>query len=98
MKMEKTLTMIVFAVLVFAGVQMSAIGQVAKDGSLATAAAAGSAVRFDTSVANSGGTITISAPDGRVFRKDFRAGASLEFTLTDNQVALLMAFTFTTCD
>jgi hypothetical protein len=29
--------------------------------------------------------MTVSAPDGRVFRKEFRAGASPEFTLTDKQ-------------
>jgi hypothetical protein len=29
--------------------------------------------------------MTIAAPDGRVFRKEFPAGSSLEFTLTDKQ-------------
>ena len=45
----------------------------------------GSSVRWDVAAPNSGVTMTVLAPDGRVFRKEFKAGASPEFTLTDRQ-------------
>jgi hypothetical protein len=45
----------------------------------------GSSVRWDVAAPNSGVTMTVLAPDGRVFRKEFKEGASPEFTLSDRQ-------------
>ncbi|HYX28717.1 MAG TPA: tail fiber domain-containing protein [Pyrinomonadaceae bacterium] len=83
MKANKFL-MIALGALLFTAVQINAIGQVAKD-KFATEMANGSAIRFDMAAANSGGTLTISAPDGRIFSKQISAGANPEFQLVDNQ-------------
>src|SRR3989441_4659858 len=44
-----------------------------------------SGVRWNVSAQYSALTMTVSAPDGQVFRKEFGAGASPEFTLSDKQ-------------
>ncbi|HEY6045961.1 MAG TPA: hypothetical protein VIU65_05115, partial [Pyrinomonadaceae bacterium] len=84
MKNRKSFSMVVFAALIFACLQTAVLGQTAKD-KLANVAGGGSSVRWDVSVSNSGGSLTISAPDGRVFYKEFRAGAAPEITLSDKQ-------------
>ncbi|HEV2835699.1 MAG TPA: tail fiber domain-containing protein [Pyrinomonadaceae bacterium] len=43
----------------------------------------GSSVRFDVAASHAAVTLTVSAPDGQVFSKEFRAGAAIEFRLTD---------------
>jgi hypothetical protein len=43
----------------------------------------GSSVRWEVAAPNAGVTMTVLAPDGRVFRKEFPAGTSPEFRLTD---------------
>jgi hypothetical protein len=48
-----------------------------------------SAVGFNISVANAGGTLTVSGPDGRVFRNEFPAGAAAEFSVIDSDRARL---------
>ncbi len=85
MKRQKFFAPGVFLVFTFLFLQTPASGQMASDGKLANVNASGSSVRWEVVAANSGLTLTISAPDGRVFRKEFRAGASPEFTLTDKQ-------------
>jgi hypothetical protein len=82
MKNLKCLRTLLWAVFVVVCFSVSVFGQSAK---LASIASNGSSVRWDVSASNSGVTMTVSAPDGRVFRKEFRAGASPEFTLTDKQ-------------
>jgi hypothetical protein len=52
---------------------------------LATINAIGSGVRWDVSAPYSALTMTVSAPDGRVFRQEFKAGATPEFMLTDKR-------------
>ena len=47
--------------------------------------ASGSNVRWEMGAAYSSLTMTVSAPDGRVFRKEFKAGAAPEFTIIDAQ-------------
>jgi hypothetical protein len=65
---------------------ISASGQTAEDiNRLATVSGAGSSVRWDVSAANAGGTVTILAPDGRVFRVETKSGAAAEFMLSDKQ-------------
>ncbi|HET9711776.1 MAG TPA: tail fiber domain-containing protein, partial [Pyrinomonadaceae bacterium] len=57
-----------------------ALGQAADRG--VTLSGSGLSVKWDVAVPHSGLTLTISAPDGQVFRKEFK-GRSAEFTLTD---------------
>jgi hypothetical protein len=84
MKNLKCLPFVLCTIFVVACLQVSALGQSTEDkNKLASITAMGSSVRWDVAAPNSGVTMTISAPDGRVFRKEFPAGASPEFTLTD---------------
>ena len=43
----------------------------------------GSSVKFDVAVPHSELTLTISAPDGEVFRKEFKGNRAAQFSLTD---------------
>ena len=73
-------------VFVVACLQISASGQSAEDKNrLAAISGSGSSVRWDVAAPYSSLTMTVSAPDGRVFRKEFKAGSSPEFTLIDNK-------------
>ncbi|HYV00405.1 MAG TPA: hypothetical protein VE977_16355, partial [Pyrinomonadaceae bacterium] len=84
MKNLKYITSIFSMLLVVVCLYISASGQTAEDiNRLATISGAGSSVRWDVSAANAGGTVTILAPDGRVFRREFKSGAPAEFTLLD---------------
>src|SRR5258705_9693158 len=84
MKNLKYITSIFSMPLVVVCLYISASGQTAEDmNRLATISGAGSSVRWDVSAANAGGTVTILAPDGRVFRREFKSGAPAEFTLVD---------------
>jgi hypothetical protein len=85
MRNQKSFALMIFAGLIVACLQIAAIGQTANDGKLANVTGGGSSVRWDVAVSNSGLTLTISAPDGRVFHKQYRAGESPEITLTDKQ-------------
>jgi len=59
-------------------------GQSAEDKSqFATVSAYGAGVRFDVKAAHSAVTLTIAAPDGQVYTKEFSAGANPEFKLKD---------------
>ncbi len=83
MKSPKYLS-ILGAISLIACFLVSALGQNAEDRNrIASITAAGSSVRWDVSAPNAGATLTISAPDGRVFRKESKAGGSLDFMLTD---------------
>ena len=84
MKNPKSLTSIICTLFVVACCYVSVSGQTAEDrNKLATISGGGSSVRWDVAAPNAGLTVTISAPDGRIFRKEFRAGATAEFTLAD---------------
>jgi hypothetical protein len=52
---------------------------------LAAVSTTGSSVRWDVSAAHAGMSVTIAAPDGRVFRVETKSGASAEFALFDKQ-------------
>lgn len=66
--------------------QASAVGQSMEDSNkLAVISGGGSSVRWDVAAPYSSLTMTISAPDGRVFRKEFQGGASPQFTLIDDK-------------
>jgi hypothetical protein len=60
--------------------------QTAGDGTLANMTVGGSSVRWDVSVPNSGGSVLVSFPDGRSFKKAFRAGAAAVIDLGDKQL------------
>jgi hypothetical protein len=84
MKNLKCLPSILSLLLMVVCFHSSAAGQTAEDkNKLATISGAGSSVRWDVSAANAGGTVTILAPDGRVFRREFKSGGTAEFTLVD---------------
>ena len=78
----KSVHAIVRVIFVVVCLQILALGQAA-DNKLATISASGLSVRWDVSAAHAELTLTISAPDGQVFRKEFKGGRSAEFTLTD---------------
>src|SRR3979490_557551 len=84
MKNQKSFLLVIFAALVLACLQTAAFGQTAND-QLANVTGGGSSVRWDILVQNSGGSVTVTVPDGRAFTREFRAGASPEITLTDKQ-------------
>lgn len=82
MKHTKYFTLTVVAAAVFAFAQ---IAQGQTEGKLANMSVGAGSVRWDILVPNAGGTLTITAPDGRAFRKAFRGGASPEINLSDKQ-------------
>lgn len=63
--------------------QMLVLGQTADDkNNIATVTASGSTIKWEVLVSNAGVSLTISAPDDQVYRKEFKTG-SAEFTLVD---------------
>src|SRR5437016_13798795 len=82
MKHTKYFTLAVVAAAVFAFAQ---IAQGQTEGKLASMTAGAGGVRWDILGPNAGGTLTVTAPDGRAFRKVFRGGASPEINLSDKQ-------------
>jgi len=86
MKNLKYVSSILSIVFVVACFQASTLGQSAEDkNSLAVISGSGSSVRWDVAAPYSLLTMTVSAPDGRVFRKEFKGGTSPQFTLIDNK-------------
>ncbi|MGH9932214.1 MAG: tail fiber domain-containing protein [Pyrinomonadaceae bacterium] len=84
MKNQKNLRVFLGIMFVFACLCVHVSGQSAEDrNKIATISATGSSVRWDVAIPNAGLTITVSAPDGRVFRKEFRTGAAAEFMLSN---------------
>lgn len=84
MKYRQSLVLVVVA-LAALGFAQFASGQALNDSKLANMSAGVGGVRWDILVPNAGGTLTITAPDGRAFRKGFRGGASPEINLSDKQ-------------
>src|ERR1044072_5297029 len=62
---------------------------------LATMTAIGSGVRWDVAVPYSSVTMTVAAPDGRVFRKEFKAGAVPQFLISTKEGERLPDGTYT---
>ena len=83
----KTLHAMVRVLLVLVCFQMLALGQT--DEKKLASVTGGPSLRFDLSIANSGATVTVSASDGQVFRKDYKAGSSITFKLVDSKGAAL---------
>src|SRR6266550_4027021 len=86
MKNLKCLSFILNIVFVVACLHVSASGQAAEDkNKLAAINGSGSSVRWDVAAPNAGLTLIVSAPDGRVFSKNFKGGSSANFSTTDAQ-------------
>ncbi|MDX6406199.1 MAG: hypothetical protein QOH70_3654 [Blastocatellia bacterium] len=85
MRKRTSFTLVMFAAMIFACFEMTVVAQ-SNDGKLANVVGGGSTVRWDVGAANAGGSLTITAPDGRTFRRTFRAGASPEISLTEKQL------------
>lgn len=83
MKNLKSVYTIVLVVLVVACFQILALGQDDKNKGVSISGS-GLSVKWDVAVPNSGLTLTISTPDGQVFRQEGK-GRSTEFTLTDQK-------------
>ena len=82
MKHRIVLALMAFAVFLITGLWSAALGQT-NDGTLANVGGGGSSIRFEVLVQNAGSTLTITAPDGRAFSKEFKASTSPEFTLNE---------------
>jgi hypothetical protein len=92
MKNQRFFAPALFMTLTFACLQIAALGQVAgqsKDIRVATVRSEGSAVRFDAAISYSSATLTVTAPDGNVYRKEFTAGATPSFAFLDKAGASL---------
>jgi Chaperone of endosialidase len=86
MKNLKHLGIALSMVFVLVCFHASAFGQTTDDKNrIATVSASGGNVRWDASAAHAGATLTVSGPDGQVYRKEFKSGGSLVFQLTDEQ-------------
>jgi hypothetical protein len=85
MKNLRSVITIVSVLLVVACFQMLVFAQTADDkNNGVTISGLGSSVKFDVASPHAELTLTISAPDGEVFRKEFK-GRSAEFTLVDSK-------------
>src|ERR1043166_6126607 len=80
---------IAVALFLFVGLPATAFAQTADDSKLATVNGGGSTIRWEVSAQNAGGTLTITTPDNRSFRRTFRAGGAPEFSLSDKQAEAL---------
>jgi len=70
-------------VFVVASLHTSASGQTEDKSRLAAINGNGSSVRWDVATPNAGLTLIVSAPDGRVFSKNFKGGSSANFSIAD---------------
>lgn len=80
-KCFSTLLILAFAITFL---DVSVLGQSTEDSNrIASAASNGDSVRFDLSVPYSAVTMTVSAPNGKVYRKEFKSGTAPIFKLLD---------------
>ena len=84
MKNSKYIPSILSMLLLVVCLQISALGQMTEN-KLAAISAGGSSVRWDVSAPHAGLSVTIAAPDGRIFRVETKSGAAAEFALSDKQ-------------
>jgi hypothetical protein len=92
MKNQKSFVLVTFIALALACLQTAVLGQGASqstDGKAANIKSEGMGVRFDSSIPYTSATLTISAPDGNVYRREFKAGSSPSFALLDKAGAAL---------
>lgn len=84
MKSLKWLAMTLCVGFVFACLQLSAFAQ-SEEKTIANLSTGTSGARWDVGVPHAGMTLTVSGPDGQVFRKEFKAGAPATFSLSDTK-------------
>jgi Chaperone of endosialidase len=92
MKNQKRFILGVFTILVFASLEVAVLGQTAsqsKETKVANIRAEGMAVRFDSAIPYSNATLTISGPDGTVYRREFAGGSVPTLSLFDKTGAAL---------
>ena len=86
MKNLRCLPFMFCMVLVTTCLQVSVSGQSMEDkNKLAAINANGSSVRWDVTAPSASVTLTVAAPDGRVFSKVFKGGSSPHFSIADDQ-------------
>jgi hypothetical protein len=86
MKILKSLATLLCVLFVLSCYNLQTLAQTAEDkDKLASLAASGSNVKWEVAAPYSTVTLTVSAPDGRVFRNEFKSGASAEFKTTDDR-------------
>src|SRR5215208_6926237 len=84
MKNLKYLPSLLGIVFVIASINVTVLAQSPEDkNQFASISGMGSTVRFDVSAPHSAVTLTVLAPDGQSFSKEFQAGSSPEFRLTE---------------
>ena len=83
MKSHTLMTLLAFSALAAMSFGAEARAQELPEKRIGRLTATRNAVRWNVAERNAGVTLIVAAPDGRVFRKEFRAGANLEFPLTD---------------
>jgi hypothetical protein len=93
MKYQKSLVAVLFVAAAFVCLQTAALGQGASQ--TANLRAEGMGVRFDSSIQHTSASLTISGPDGNVYRREFGAGAVPSFALLDKAGAALGNGTYT---
>ena len=86
MKNQKRFILSMFTILIFVSLQVAVLGQEAK---VANVRAEGMAVRFDSAIPYSNATLTISGPDGTVYRREFTGGTAPSLSLFDKTGAAL---------
>ncbi|HXM47954.1 MAG TPA: tail fiber domain-containing protein [Pyrinomonadaceae bacterium] len=92
MKNQKSFVLVIFVCAALACLQTAALGQGASQSADAKAAnvrAEGMGVRFDSTISYSNATLTISAPDGSVYKREFKGGSAVSFALNDKTGAAL---------
>ena len=86
MKNAKSSLAVLWVLLIVVGVQITASGQIAEEQNrVAVMTSGGSSVRWEIGTPYSSLTLTVSAPDGRVFRKELKAGVAPAFAIMDDQ-------------
>ena len=86
MKRLKHLPSMLSIVFVIASLSVSVLGQTAEDkNQIATISGFGSSVRFDVAGPHAAVTLTVLAPDGQSFIKEFQAGSIPEFKLAESK-------------
>ena len=89
MKNYKHLPSMLSILFVIAAISVSALGQTADDkNQQATISGFGSSIRFDVPGPHAEVTLTVLAPDGQTFTKQFQAGNTVEFKLSDSKEGL----------
>jgi hypothetical protein len=92
MKNQKLFVPAIFIALILACLQTAALGQTqsqSRDIKVASVRSEGMGVRFEAAVQYSSATLTVTAPDGNVYRREFAAGSAPSFALLDKAGAAL---------